>query len=748
MYMASISLQWGYGQDIPFPSKILAFFLCGMFHLSSPYGAQSSAGIVAAGLFLLAQRKKKQRASAFKAPLPEPKEELGQADSEEKLSSGAPGDEETGLPVIAEGAESPLEVEGPDLGPNGPTALQDDGAGPLANAPDVGPTSGLPTGATAGATAAAVLTAAEVNAFALDLDGEGDGDVIVGEGDGAALPSDTVGGGQVESLSESVRQEEQQDDKRMGQAVVAAPLVPGEAADKEAPVAGLAPPQVPAVVDEAPSDGGTPEVAAHPLHLDESSGLGERGASGEGEVTAMVPEEPVRAPLTAPEINGAAVERTAATAAATAGAIAAEASPANGSPLLGHSEVEIAAESPHASIPAPAQATTEASQQAVVPDNAPWVPIPSPLSGPTTFDTAIEYGPHTISNSDITFYQLIGSGPFGDVYLALWMDRLVAAKVLLKTDRPQSVDQRQQSQGQMSMSPSSSGSFIRRGASSSSLATPMSPKSPTSPSGRGSLLARLKQEAGLLASLRHPNIVDFMGVCMTPPGCILTEYCEKGSVRDVLAHAQGGGAAAQELTWERRLAMALDAAQGMKYLHGRSQPVVHRDLKSPNLRVDGSWRVKVADFNLSRLLTAGQRSMAIAASPHWLAPEVLRGGGSGPPADVFAFGVILWELLTWEKPWKGVQPLAIIDAVLAGARLPIPSEADLPGPAGLPDVARYVALIERCWAQEPAHRPSFAVVVRELQAQFEAGRGNVTMLQRLQTGVKSAIEPIRKQWRN
>ena len=282
----------------------------------------------------------------------------------------------------------------------------------------------------------------------------------------------------------------------------------------------------------------------------------------------------------------------------------------------------------------------------------------------------------------------------------------------------------------------------RRG---SSAALSTSYSGPSTPVAPNSLLVRLKQEAKLLSSLNHPNVVDFLGVCTTPPGCILTAYCERGSLRDVLAAAKTDPAAAAELTWERRLEMAIGAAQGMKYLHGLSQPVVHRDLKSPNLRVDGAWNVKVADFNLSRLLTSAGRSMAASKNPQWVAPEVLRGSGSGPAADAFAFGVILWELLTWDMPWEGVDPPAVVSAVLTGQRLAVPAESELPGTQDLPTLDRYVALMNRCWATEASRRPTFFAIVRELRIQQEAVKGAVQQLQL--NRLKSAIEPIKHRWK-
>lgn len=74
---------------------------------------------------------------------------------------------------------------------------------------------------------------------------------------------------------------------------------------------------------------------------------------------------------------------------------------------------------------------------------------------------------------------------------------------------------------------------------------------------------------------RHPNVVNFLGICHDPPA-ILTEYCARGSLTEVLAAGRTDPAAAAQLTWARRLAMAVNAASGMLYLHSRPAPIVHR----------------------------------------------------------------------------------------------------------------------------------------------------------------------------
>lgn len=123
-----------------------------------------------------------------------------------------------------------------------------------------------------------------------------------------------------------------------------------------------------------------------------------------------------------------------------------------------------------------------------------------------------------------------------------------------------------------------------------------------------------------MASLRHPNVVLFLGVVYQPPA-ICTEFCSRGSLFDVLRSATQSEAAAASLTWSRRLGLALDAARGMLALHMHNPVIVHRDLKSANLLVDAAWRCKVADFNLSRLIEdtgrASCSSMALMQNPCW-----------------------------------------------------------------------------------------------------------------------------------
>ncbi|KAL0333442.1 UNVERIFIED_CONTAM: Serine/threonine-protein kinase CTR1 [Sesamum angustifolium] len=196
------------------------------------------------------------------------------------------------------------------------------------------------------------------------------------------------------------------------------------------------------------------------------------------------------------------------------------------------------------------------------------------------------------------------------------------------------------------------------------------------------------REVAIMKRLRHPNIVLLMGAVMEPPRLsIVTEYLSRGSLYRLL-HKPGANEVLDE---RRRLSMAYDVAKGMNYLHKHNPPIVHRDLKSPNLLVDRKYTVKVADFGLSRLkANTFLSSKSAAGTPEWMAPEVLRDEPSNEKSDVYSFGVILWELATLQQPWGSLNPAQVVAAVgFKGKRLEIPRDMN-------PQVA---AIIEACWTK-------------------------------------------------
>ncbi|CAO2834552.1 unnamed protein product [Amaranthus hypochondriacus] len=229
-------------------------------------------------------------------------------------------------------------------------------------------------------------------------------------------------------------------------------------------------------------------------------------------------------------------------------------------------------------------------------------------------------------------------------------------------------------------------------------------------------LKEFLREVAIMKRVRHPNVVLFMGaVTKRPHLSIVTEYLPRGSLYRLLHRPASG----EVLDQRRRLRMALDVAKGINYLHCLTPPVVHWDLKSPNLLVDKNWTVKVCDFGLSRFKAhTFISSKSVAGTPEWMAPEFLRGEPSNEKSDVYSFGVILWELVTTQQPWSGLSPAQVVGAVaFQNRRLTIPANTS----------PLLASLMEACWADDPSQRPTFKKIVETLKKLLKSPRQLIQM---------------------
>lgn len=168
----------------------------------------------------------------------------------------------------------------------------------------------------------------------------------------------------------------------------------------------------------------------------------------------------------------------------------------------------------------------------------------------------------------------------------------------------------------------------------------------------------IEDEAVTLVNLRHPNVVLFMGFVHEPDKLwIVTEYCSRGSLRDLLDNNK------LSLTQSRILKFALGAARGLAYLHGQDPPVLHLDLKTSNILISSGWDTKLADFGLSRNIDNIQNN-TFAGTIQYSAPEILESNTFSVAADIYSFGICLWEMAARDIPFDGISPMEVLWGVV------------------------------------------------------------------------------------
>ena len=240
----------------------------------------------------------------------------------------------------------------------------------------------------------------------------------------------------------------------------------------------------------------------------------------------------------------------------------------------------------------------------------------------------------------------------------------------------------------------------------------------------------LDHEASVLQNVRHANVVQFYGMGSMNDGTpfMVIELMELGTLTGVLQDKR------VILDWETKTRFALETAQGMALVHSLGR--IHRDLKSGNILVTmagsvGIMRVKVADFGTATLAgiatnasdAVNAEEMAIPmtgriktsrtkaiGTPLWMAPEILSGcSGYGASADVYSYGIVMWEIASRQEPWVELSGNFIMDQLLVrlvrGIRPNIGEDWQI----------EYVKLMKECWNTDPQARPSFMAIVQRLE---------------------------------
>ncbi|XP_013888976.1 mitogen-activated protein kinase kinase kinase MLK4 isoform X2 [Austrofundulus limnaeus] len=274
--------------------------------------------------------------------------------------------------------------------------------------------------------------------------------------------------------------------------------------------------------------------------------------------------------------------------------------------------------------------------------------------------------PTQIPFGELVLEEIIGVGGFGKVYRGTWKDQEVAVKAA-RQDPDEDIT---------------------------------------------ATAAGVKQEAKLFSMLQHPNIIRLEGVCLEEPNlCLVMEYARGGTLNRALT--------GRRIPPHILVNWAVQIARGMHYLHEEAVvPIIHRDLKSSNIllleKIEnddiGRKTLKITDFGLAREWHKTTK-MSAAGTYSWMAPEVIKCSLFSKGSDVWSYGVLLWELLTGEVPYRGIDGLAVAYGVAVNKlTLPIPSTCPEP----------FAKLMEECWDQDPHERPSFSCILEQLSAIEEA----------------------------
>jgi serine/threonine protein kinase len=267
-----------------------------------------------------------------------------------------------------------------------------------------------------------------------------------------------------------------------------------------------------------------------------------------------------------------------------------------------------------------------------------------------------------ISVKEIEKKDIIGTGGFGHVYKAIWKGKEVA----LKLSKSNTVD-------------------------------------------HFTAVQEVVKEANTFASLHHPNICSLFGVCLDYPDVgIVLQLARGGSLMRTIHNQSFVIPVCVALDW------TVQIADGLKYLHHDiARPILHRDLKSSNIllthpvdpqNLAGNVPL-ITDFGLAREIQHTTH-MSGAGTFAWMAPEVIRTSVYSKASDVWSFAVVMWELLTREQPYRGMDLYAVAWGVGSG-------KLSLPIPEASPELLK--SLLEACWDHDPHARPDFNMVLRKLQ---------------------------------
>ena len=206
--------------------------------------------------------------------------------------------------------------------------------------------------------------------------------------------------------------------------------------------------------------------------------------------------------------------------------------------------------------------------------------------------------------------------------------------------------------------------------------------------------AKIMREIQFLSKLKHENIIEYYGRVDTKSHFwIVMEFAENGSLFDYLKDKDS-------LDQDLKIKWQLEATRSIEYL--QTKDVTHGDIKSPNYVINSHLTLKLCDFGIARHLTKTVKT-GNSGTVQWQAPECISEGKLSRKADIFALGVIIWELETCEEPYSGI-PSMTVQFKVKDERLELPETL----------TKRMRQLIQLCWEKSREKRPDVGYVLNNL----------------------------------
>ncbi|XP_062997045.1 receptor-interacting serine/threonine-protein kinase 2-like [Elgaria multicarinata webbii] len=221
-------------------------------------------------------------------------------------------------------------------------------------------------------------------------------------------------------------------------------------------------------------------------------------------------------------------------------------------------------------------------------------------------------------------------------------------------------------------------------------------------------LKALLQEVANTRYIQCDRLMPSLGICHFQGLSVVTEWMHNGSL-SLLIHEHE---LYPELPFPLCVRILSDVAEGLSHLHSLEPPVLHHSLKPSNVLLTLEYRAKISDYGLKTWRRQQLRSVLENCNNRscWdllcLCPEILQGGSFSQEGDVYSFGMMCWETLSRQKPWKGKKTLLeAVTCVCNGVRPGIEPEFI---PYSLPHRNKLLQLILLCWHEEPSYRPRAA----------------------------------------